>query len=156
MSKNRWKKRQKEYYLREQMKAIQKELGDAEGRAGEVEEAREQLEKSDVPEHVRKKIEKELERYEKMPPTSAESSVIRTYIDWLLSLPWTKKTEDRIEIDQAEKILDEDHYGLDKPEGTCSGILIQYKNWLIKLKVISSVLVGPPWSWKNFLSSFHC
>ncbi|WP_134684797.1 endopeptidase La [Brevibacillus migulae] len=114
--KKQMEKTQKEYYLREQMKAIQKELGDKEGRAGEVEELRAQLEKSDAPERIKSKIEKELERLEKMPSTSAEGGVIRTYIDTLLSLPWTKKTEDNLDIAHAEKVLDEDHYGLEKPK----------------------------------------
>lgn len=144
-------KTQKEYYLREQMKAIQKELGDVEGRAGEVEELRQQLEKSDVPKHVRQKIEKELERYEKMPPTSAESSVIRTYIDWLLSLPWTKKTEDRIDINQAQKILDEDHYGLEKPKERVLEYLAVQK-LVNKIKGPILCLVGPPGVGKTSLA----
>jgi len=114
--KKQMEKTQKEYYLREQMKAIQKELGDKEGRAGEIEELRAQLEKSDAPERIKSKIEKELERLEKMPSTSAEGSVIRTYIDTLLALPWTKKTEDNLDIAHAEEVLDEDHYGLEKPK----------------------------------------
>ena len=114
--KKQMEKTQKEYYLREQMKAIQKELGDKEGRAGEIEELRAQLEKSDAPERIKTKIEKELERLEKMPSTSAEGSVIRTYIDTLLALPWTRKTEDNLDIQHAEKVLNEDHYGLEKPK----------------------------------------
>lgn len=114
--KKQMEKTQKEYYLREQMKAIQKELGEKDGRAGEVEELRAQLEKSDAPERIKTKIEKELERLEKMPSTSAEGSVIRTYIDTLLALPWTKKTVDNLDIAHAEKILNEDHYGLEKPK----------------------------------------
>lgn len=144
-------KTQKEYYLREQMKAIQKELGDAEGRAGEVEELREQLNESDVPERVRKKIEKEVDRYEKMPPTSAESGVIRTYIDWLLSLPWSKKTEDRIEIEEAHKILDEDHYGLEKPKERVLEYLAVQK-LVNKIKGPILCLVGPPGVGKTSLA----
>src|SRR5690606_19548173 len=96
---------QKEYYLREQMKAIQKELGEKEGKAGEVEELREKIKEAKMPEHVEKTALKELNRYEKIPSASAESGVIRTYIDWLLSLPWTKATEDDLNIKKAEKIL---------------------------------------------------
>ncbi|WP_276676149.1 LON peptidase substrate-binding domain-containing protein, partial [Caldibacillus debilis] len=105
---------QKEYYLREQMKAIQKELGEKEGKFGEVEELREKIMKADMPEHVLNTALRELDRYEKMPSTSAESSVIRTYIDWLISLPWKKMTKDDLDLKKAERILNEDHYGLDK------------------------------------------
>ena len=82
-------KTQKEYYLREQMKAIQKELGDKEGRSGEIASLREQIERSDMPEHVLNKALKELDRYEKMPSNAAESSVLRNYLDWLIQLPYT-------------------------------------------------------------------
>ena len=134
---------QKEYYLREQMKAIQKELGEKEGRSGEVAELREQLEKKNVPENVRAKAEKELDRYEKMPPTSAESSVIRNYVDWLIQLPWTDETEDRIDIDKAEEILDADHYGLEKPKERVLEYLSVQK-LVKKIKGPILCLVGPP------------
>lgn len=144
-------KTQKEYYLREQMKAIQKELGDKEGKAGEVQELRDQLDKSDVPERIRKKIEKELDRYEKMPPTSAESGVIRTYIDWLLALPWTKKSEDHLDIIEAEKILDEDHFGLEKPKERVLEYLSVQK-LVNKIKGPILCLVGPPGVGKTSLA----
>lgn len=114
--KKQMEKTQKEYYLREQMKAIQKELGDKEGRAAEVEELREQLKSTNVPEKVYEKIEKEIDRLEKMPSSSAEGGVIRNYIDWLLNIPWENKTEDDLDIHKAEEILNEDHYGLEKPK----------------------------------------
>jgi len=107
-------KMQKEYYLREQLKAIQSELGDKEGVAGEVEEYKEKLKKANLPEEAEKKVLKELDRLSKMPPGSAEGSVIRTYLDWVLDLPWNKKTEEVIDLKNAEKILEEDHYGLEK------------------------------------------
>lgn len=144
-------KTQKEYYLREQMKAIQKELGDKEGKTGEVEALREQMEESGVPDRIRQKIEKELERYEKMPATSAESGVIRTYIDWLLALPWSKKTEDQIDIDQAQKILDEDHYGLEKPKERVLEYLAVQK-LVNKIKGPILCLVGPPGVGKTSLA----
>src|SRR5690625_1623442 len=105
---------QKEYYLREQLKAIQKELGESDGKLSEVDQLREDIAKANMPERVTNVALKELDRFEKIPQTSGESAVIRNYLDWLISLPWTEKTEDQIKIQQAEKILDKDHYGLEK------------------------------------------
>ncbi|MGG4491666.1 endopeptidase La [Metabacillus idriensis] len=105
---------QKEYYLREQMKAIQKELGDKEGKTGEVDILNEKIEKAGMPDHIKLTALKELERYEKVPSTSAESSVVRNYLEWLISLPWSNATVDRLDLKRAETILDEDHYGLEK------------------------------------------
>jgi ATP-dependent Lon protease len=141
--KKQMEKTQKEYYLREQMKAIQKELGDKEGRAGEVEELRAQLEKAEVPELVAEKIEKEIDRLEKMPNSSAEAGVIRNYIDWLLALPWSKRTEDDLDIAKAEMILNEDHYGLEKPKERVLEYLAVQK-LVKKLKGPILCLVGPP------------
>src|SRR5690606_15750345 len=105
---------QKEYYLREQMKAIQAELGDREGKTGEVAELRKRVEESGMPESTQKVALKEIERYEKLPSASAESGVIRNYIEWLLTIPWKEQTEDRLDIDVAKDILDRDHDGLEK------------------------------------------
>ncbi|RAV06345.1 endopeptidase La [Paenibacillus sp. YN15] len=141
--KKQMEKTQKEYYLREQMKAIQKELGEKEGRAGEVEELRSQLEGRELPEKVREKVEKEIDRLEKMPASSAEGGVIRNYIDWLLGLPWGKLTEDDLDIVRAEEILNEDHYGLEKPKERVLEYLAVQK--LVKrLKGPILCLVGPP------------
>ena len=107
-------KMQKEYYLREQLKAIQTELGDKDGVAGEVEEYKGKLKNADFPEEVEKKVLKELDRLLKMQPGSAEGSVVRTYLDWIFDLPWNKKTEEIIDLQRAEEILEEDHYGLEK------------------------------------------
>ncbi|MFS0727342.1 endopeptidase La [Paenibacillus sp. 1P07SE] len=141
--KKQMEKTQKEYYLREQMKAIQKELGDKEGRAGEVEELRNQLQAAGVPEKVQEKVEKEIDRLEKMPSTSAEGGVIRNYIDWLLALPWNNQTEDHLDIKSAEAILNEDHYGLDKPKERVLEYLAVQK-LVQKLKGPILCLVGPP------------
>lgn len=105
-------KTQKEYYLREQLKAIQKELGERDERTAETDDLRERIEKTRFPKLVREKALKELERLEKMPPMVAEATVVRNYLDWLLALPWSKETKDRLDINMAEQILDEDHYGL--------------------------------------------
>lgn len=149
--KKQMEKTQKEYYLREQMKAIQKELGDKEGRAGEVDELRKQLKESKAPDRVKEKIEKEIERLEKTPPTSAEGNVIRTYIDWLLSLPWDKKTEDNLDIKHAEKVLDEDHYGLEKAKERVLEYLAVQK-LVDRLKGPILCLVGPPGVGKTSLA----
>jgi len=141
--KKQMEKTQKEYYLREQMKAIQKELGEKEGRAGEVEELRTQMAEADLPEKVKEKVEKEIDRLEKMPASSAEGGVIRNYIDWLLTLPWNKTTEDDLDILNAEAILNEDHYGLEKPKERILEYLAVQK-LVKKLKGPILCLVGPP------------
>ncbi|PTX59359.1 ATP-dependent Lon protease [Melghirimyces profundicolus] len=141
--KKQMEKTQKEYYLREQMKAIQRELGEKEGRMGEVEELREQLEQLEAPDEVKEKVEKELQRLEKIPTTSAEGGVIRTYVEWLLALPWQKETEDDLDLKKAEKILDEDHYGLEKAkERVLEYLAVQ--QMVKKLKGPILCLVGPP------------
>jgi len=149
--KKQMEKTQKEYYLREQMKAIQKELGDKEGRAGEIEELRAQLEQLDAPEKVKEKIAKEIDRLEKMPTTSAEGTVVRTYLDWLLGLPWNKHTEDDLDLEKAEATLNEDHYGLEKPKERVLEYLAVQK--LVKrLKGPILCFVGPPGVGKTSLA----
>ncbi len=105
-------KTQKEYYLREQIKAIQRELGEKDERMAEGEELREKIAEAKLPKEVEEKALKEVERLEKMPPMAAEATVVRNYLDWLLSLPWSKGTRDRLDMKTAEVILEEDHYGL--------------------------------------------
>ncbi len=105
-------KTQREYFLREQMKAIQRELGEADPRAAEIAELRERVEKAQLSEAAIEAATREIDRLERMSPDSAEASVIRTYLDWLLTLPWKVRTEDNLDIDQADKILEEDHYDL--------------------------------------------
>lgn len=149
--KKQMEKTQKEYYLREQMKAIQKELGEKEGRAGEVEELREQMAKQELPERVKEKVEKEIDRLEKMPASSAEGGVIRNYVDWLLALPWSTKTEDDLDIHKAEQVLNEDHYSLDKPkERVLEYLAVQ--QLVKKMKGPILCLVGPPGVGKTSLA----
>ncbi|HEX15728.1 MAG TPA: endopeptidase La, partial [Deltaproteobacteria bacterium] len=105
---------QREYYLREQLKAIKRELGEVDEHTAEIKELKEKIEKAQMPEEARKAAEKELDRLSKMPPASAEYTVARTYLDWLIELPWAKSTEDNLDIANAKKILDEDHYDLEK------------------------------------------
>ena len=104
-------KNQKEYYLREQIKAIHAELGDDEE---EIETFRQNAAEKNLPDYAVEKLEKELARMSKMAPTSPEAGVIRTYVEWMLDLPWSESTSDPIDLDKAEEILDEDHYGLEK------------------------------------------
>ncbi len=104
---------QKEYWLREQMKAIQKELGDKEEAVSETDEFRRKIEKAGLAGDVKEKALREVDRLEKMPQAAAEAVVVRTYLEWLVSLPWNVLTEDTIDIGRAQKILDQDHYGLD-------------------------------------------
>ncbi|MCY9527769.1 endopeptidase La [Paenibacillus alvei] len=149
--KKQMEKTQKEYYLREQMKAIQKELGDKEGRAGEAEELRAQLKELEAPDKVREKIGKEIDRLEKMPASSAEGSVIRNYIDWLLQIPWAQLSEDDLDLSKAESILEADHYGLEKPkERVLEYLAVQQ---LVKeMKGPILCLVGPPGVGKTSLA----
>jgi len=107
-------KTQRQYFLREQLKAIKKELGEYEDVSSEIDELRERLEKTRMPDEVRKVAEKELNRLSKMSPMASEYTVSRTYLDWLLEVPWKKSTRDRLDVKKAEKILNEDHYGLEK------------------------------------------
>jgi ATP-dependent Lon protease len=109
-------KSQRDYFLKEQMKAIQKELGEADERLSEVAEYKKKIEAANFPDHVKEKALEELSRLEKMPPMVAEAVVVRTYLDWILATPWTTRTDDRLDIAEARTILDEDHYGLDKPK----------------------------------------
>lgn len=142
---------QKEYYLREQMKAIQTELGDREGKTGEVAELRKQIDETGMPDSTKEAALKELDRYEKLPSASAESGVIRNYIDWLVSLPWTKATEDRMNITHAEEILNRDHDGLDKVKERVLEYLAvrQLKN---SLRGPILCLAGPPGVGKTSLA----
>jgi ATP-dependent Lon protease len=142
---------QKEYYLREQMKAIQKELGEKEGKTGEVETLKDKIEAAGMPDHVKETALKELDRYEKVPSTSAESSVIRNYLDWLLALPWKKQTEDIHDIKRAEAILHEEHYGLDKvKERVLEYLSVQQLTQSLKGPILC--LAGPPGVGKTSLA----
>ncbi|HHU76202.1 MAG TPA: endopeptidase La [Firmicutes bacterium] len=144
-------KTQKEYYLREQVRAIQKELGDGDDRLAEVEEYRDKLMKAKLPEEVEKKALKELERLEKMPPAAAEAVVIRTYLDWILELPWSVITEDQLELDLVEEILDADHFGLEKvKERIIEYLAVQRLTRKIKGPILC--LIGPPGVGKTSLA----
>ena len=144
-------KTQKEYYLREQLKAIQKELGEKDDKSTEIAEYREKLEKGNYPEEIKNKIKKEISRLEKMPNMAAETSVVRTYIECLLSLPWGVYTEDNLDINHAEDILNADHFGLDKvKERILEYLSIRKLTDSIKGPILC--LVGPPGVGKTSLA----
>lgn len=135
-------KTHREFYLQEQMKVIQNELGRGDDVA-EIDELREQIKGAGMTEEAEEKALKEVDRLQQMPPMSAESGVIRTYIDWLLAVPWQDRTENKIDIEEAEKILDDDHYGLEKPKERILEYLAVLK-LVEKLKGPILCLVGPP------------
>jgi len=142
-AKEEMSKSQREYFLREQMKAIKQELGDIDGKAEEVEDLREKIRSAGMPEEVAKEAEKQLRRLEGMHPDSAESSVVRTYLDWMVELPWKKETRDNIQIGKAKNILDEDHHDLEKVKERILEYLSVRK---LKEKMKGPILcfVGPP------------
>ncbi len=134
-------KTHREFYLQEQMKVIQKELGRDD--IAEVDELREQVKNAGMSEEAEEKALKELDRLAQIPPQSAESGVIRTYVDWILALPWKEKTEHQLALSEAQRILDEDHYGLEKPKENVLEYLAVLQ--LVKhLKGPIICLVGPP------------
>jgi ATP-dependent Lon protease len=141
---------QREYYLREQLKAIQKELGETDERTQEIEELKESIEKAGLPQEARTAAERELDRLSKMPPAAAEYTVSRTYLDWLVELPWSVGTEDNLDINRARKVLDQDHYDLEKVKKRIIEYLAVRK---LKPDAKGPILcfVGPPGTGKTSL-----
>ncbi|MGH7977366.1 MAG: endopeptidase La [Limisphaerales bacterium] len=136
-------KTQRDFFLREQMRAIQRELGDGEQGMGETKTLREKIEQAALPPEARKAAEQELERLQQTPPAAAEYGVGRNYLDWILSLPWEKETEDKLDLKAAEKILDEQHFGLTKVKDR----LLEFLAVIKRKKQIKGpilCLVGPP------------
>lgn len=144
-------KSQKEYFLREQMKAIQQELGEKDEKMSEIEAYRARMEKAKLPQAVKDKVEEELTRLEKMPPMVAESTVVRTYLDWLLDLPWSLETQDKLDIKEAEQILEADHYGLKEPKERILEFLA-VRHLAKKVKSPILCFVGPPGVGKTSLA----
>jgi len=141
--KQQMEKSQREYYLNEQMKAIQKELGEMEDAPNEVEELARKIEKAGMPKQAREKAESELNKLKIMSPMSAEATVVRNYIDWMVDVPWKKKSKARNDLAQAQIVLDEDHYGLEKvKERILEYLAVQQR--VRKLKGPILCLVGPP------------
>ncbi|MGH7848261.1 MAG: LON peptidase substrate-binding domain-containing protein, partial [Candidatus Binatia bacterium] len=113
-AKEEMSKTQRDYFLREQLKQIQQELGEGDERTEEINEIRKQIVKAKMAPEVKREAEKQLKRLEQMHPESSESALVRTYLDWLVDLPWSKKTKDNLDIQKAKRVLDEDHYDLEK------------------------------------------
>ncbi len=136
-------KNQREYYLREQLKAIQEELGDKEGIGAEVKEYKQKIAEAKLSEETENKLLKETDRLLKIPSGSAEGSVVRNYLDWVLALPWNETTEERFDLKEAERILEEDHYGLEKvKERVLEYLAVRQMSQNMKGPILC--LVGPP------------
>lgn len=147
-AKEEMSKAQREFYLRQQLKAIQKELGEADERTAEINELKERIAKAKLAPQAQREAERELDRLAKMPPGAAEYTVSRTYLDWLINLPWVKTTEDNLDIARASAILNEDHYDLDKVKERLLDYLAVRK---LKSDMKGPILcfVGPPGAGKT-------
>ncbi len=149
--KRQMEKTQKEYYLNEQMHAIQKELGERDEFKNEIEELEERVRNKKMSKEATQRVKKELRKLKMMSPMSAEATVVRNYIDWILSLPWFDETQDRLNIDDAETVLDADHYGLDKPKDR----ILEYlavRALVDSMKGPILCMVGPPGVGKTSLA----
>lgn len=137
-------KNQREYFLREQLKAIRKELGDIDERSEEIKEFKKKILEVKMPEKVQKEAEKQLKRLEKMHPDSAEAGTVRTYLEWMVELPWSKQTKDNLDIKTAKKVLDDDHYDLEKVKERILEYLSVRKLRKEKMKGPILCFIGPP------------
>jgi ATP-dependent Lon protease len=142
-AKEEMSKTQRDYYLREQLKQIQQELGEGDERAEELNEVKKQIEKAKMPTEVKREADKQLRRLEQMHPESSEASLVRTYLDWLVDLPWSKRTKDNLNIKKAKEVLDDDHYDLEKIKERILEYLAVNK---LRRKIKGPILcfVGPP------------
>ncbi|MCL4487542.1 MAG: endopeptidase La [Chloroflexi bacterium] len=142
-------KTQREFYLREQMRVIQHELGEVDAQAREVNELREKVEQSGMPKEVREKADHEIDRLGQMPSSAPEVAIIRTYLDWLIALPWTKLTTDNLDIPNAAKLLDEQHFGLKKAKERILEYMAVRKLAAAKMRSPILCFVGPPGTGKT-------
>ncbi len=149
---NQIDKNQKEYYLREQLRAINRELGDGEDHASEIEDFRQRMEGRDLPEYVLERLEKEFGRLRHMPSMTAEANVVENYIDWVLDMPWGEFTEDNLDLAEAERVLNEDHFGLKKVKERILEFLA-VRQMTNSLKGPILCLVGPPGVGKTSLAA---
>ncbi len=142
---------QKEYYLREKLRAIKEELGDTPNKEDDTYYIREEIKNNPYPQHIKDKVEEELRRYDMMPAASSEANVVRTYIDWIIKTPWYQETEDVQDINEVERILNEDHYGLEKPkERIVEHLAVKQMTKSLNAPIIC--LVGPPGVGKTSIS----
>ena len=142
---------QREYYLREKLRAIKEELGDTPSKEDDTDYIREEIQSKPYPQHIKDKIEEELKRYDMMPPASSEANVVRTYIDWVMKTPWYQETDDTQDINEVERILDEDHFGLEKPkERIVEHLAVKQMTQSLNAPIIC--LVGPPGVGKTSIS----
>ena len=136
-------KTQREYVLREQLKAIQQELGEGEGEENEVSELKKKIQEADLPDHVRKEVEREITKLAKVPPSSPDHQVLRTYLELVFELPWKKASEDRLELSKVRQVLEEDHYGINEvKERIVEHLAVLKLNPTAKAPILC--LVGPP------------
>jgi len=136
-------KNQREYILREQLKAIQQELGEGDGEESEVAHLKKQIQEADLPEHIRKEVEREIARLAKVPPSSPDHQVLRTYLELVLELPWTKASEEHLDLDKVRQVLEEDHYGIKEvKERIVEHLAVLKLNPTAKAPILC--LVGPP------------
>lgn len=154
-AKDEMSKSQREYFLREQMKAIKNELGEADSKSEEMEELREKVLTAGMPQTVETEALKQLHRLERMHPDASEATMVRTYLDWMVDLPWAKKTTDSLELKHAKEILDEDHYELTKAKDR----ILEF----LAVRKLKNNMKGPilcfcrsSWSGKNFSWKIHC
>ena len=142
---------QKEFYLRERLRAIKEELGDAPNGEDEIDQIRKKIKENPYPQNIKDRLTEELQRYEMMPASSPEANVIRSYIDWVIKLPWWEETEDNDDIINVEKILDDDHFGLEKPkERIVEHLAVKQMTQSLNAPIIC--LVGPPGTGKTSLA----
>ena len=152
--KKQMERSQKEYYLNEQMRAIQKELGEKDEFKNEIQEIEEKIKQKKLSAEAREKVEKELKKLKMMSPMSAEATVVRNYIDWILSLPWNEFTDDKLDITEAERVLEEDHYGLEKvKERILEYLAVQ--SLVGKIKGPDSVSGGSSGRRQNIIRTVH-
>lgn len=142
-AKDEMSKTQREYFLREQLRQIHQELGEGDEKTEEINEIKDQIDKADMPEEVRKEAAKQLKRLEQMHPESSESSLVRTYLDWMVELPWSRRTNDNLDLGKAKEVLDEDHFDLEKIKERFLEYLAVNK---LRKKIRGPILcfVGPP------------
>ena len=153
--KQQMEKNQREYYLNEQMKAIQKELGDMDDVPNEIEELAKKIESAGMSKEAKAKADAELNKLKQMSPMSAEATVVRNYIDWMVNVPWKKKTKVRHDLKLAEQVLEAEHYGLEKvKERILEYLAVQQRVKQLKGPILC--LVGPPGVGKDLVGRVHC